>query len=581
MRRGFGYRVILTLAIVAAVAVFAYTLFTPRGFPVNAQPLDEYTFVLHPLGDLPLPPVVRDGDRVDIRDLDFDTRATIIAGKPPLGYQFDIPIERGLTKLTVPAKIVDLSGLRIPGQPSGWFQWSGLAVNLLLGAIALLLLWRGRDRAAFGMGLWAITFLFAVGLTAVPQAGWVSVASLFLGTACFLISRPGFYIMIEARLGQALSPGQRSMYRGVFLVFLGLGAVQQVAGQLVRLLTGSAEFLSSQYGLILTASYLVPIVMLFAGYPRAPLAERLRLRWMLVSSVAWAGNIFLQNSPFLGASVSNLLSLALQAVALVGFLYAVLRLRVVDISVVIDRALVYGVITTLVVGIIAAVNSLAVREFLPPGAGLALQVMVYLALGIVLGRVRNLVDKTVEQLFFRSRYLAEKALKNFARHVGHFESTDKLLEASIRAIQRHTSAPAVAIYTAESGHYRLIKRDGDAPSFPQTLDMDDPIPVALRADDEAADLADYPGALGEDGCAFPMTVLGSLHGIVICRNRPGEHYSTYEKQLLTDVARSTGAAWRILRARDNEALVAALAGGAVPPEQLRERARAMVLASNK
>ncbi|HVC28070.1 MAG TPA: hypothetical protein VNF48_00815, partial [Gammaproteobacteria bacterium] len=96
---------------------------------------------------------------------------------------------------------------------------------------------------------------------------------------------------------------------------------------------------------------------------------------------------------------------------------------------------------------------------------------------------------------------------------------------------------------------------------------------------EAADLADFPGQLGEDGCAFPMTVLGNLRGVIVCRNRPGEHYAAYEKQLLTEVAHSVGATWRILRARDNEALVAAMAEGKVPAEALREKARALTLAS--
>src|SRR5579872_7494823 len=167
MRIGLGLRVILSVAIVAAVATFAYTLFTPRDFPVSAVPLDANTVVLHPLAGMPLPPGVEDGDRVNIRKLDFLTRATAQSPKKPLGYEIQIPIERGQTTLVLPAKVVDLSGIQAPGQPNpAWFQWPGVATNLLLGAIAMLLLWRGRDRAAFGMGLWAITFLFSVGLGA-------------------------------------------------------------------------------------------------------------------------------------------------------------------------------------------------------------------------------------------------------------------------------------------------------------------------------------------------------------------------------------------------------------------------------
>ncbi len=580
MRIGNGSRVILSVAIVAAVASFAYINFSPRGFPVTAQQIDNYTFVLHARPGMAMPPGGRDGDRIDFRKLDFFTRVDTMVANPPLGYEIHVPVERGNTTLMMSAKVVSLRGLQTPGQPNlAWFQWPGLGANLLLGAIALLLLWRGRNRAAFGMALWAITFLFSVGITGIPVAGWTALVALYLAPVCFLIARVGFYIMIEARLGPALNTAQRTAFRAAFIILLAFGALQSLGAVVVRMATGSNEFQTPEYGLILTASYLVPIVMLFVGYRPASTAERLRLRWMLASGLAWTGNIFLQNSPLLGGTVSGLLGTFLQAVALLGFLYAVLRLRVVDVSVVIDRALVYGVVTALVVGIIAAVNSLALHATLTPGAGLAIQVLVPLALGIVLGRVRSFVDKVVEQLFFRKRYLAEKALKTFARHAGHIENTNKLLDASVHEIHRHIGAPTVALYAAEAGGvYRCINQTGEG--FPKTLDKDDPVLVALRADDEAADLADFPGELGEDGCAFPMTVLGTLPGIIVCKNRPGEHYAANEKQLLTEVARAVGAAWRILRARDNEALVAALAEGKLPAETLREKARNLTVAAN-
>ncbi|MGA9855829.1 MAG: hypothetical protein WBR29_11190 [Gammaproteobacteria bacterium] len=579
MRIGNGSRVMLSLAIVATVISFAYVTFTPRGFPVTAQQIDDYTIVLHARPGMPMPPGGQDGDHIDFRKMEFFARVDTMVANPPLGYEITVPVERGNETLKMSAKVVSLRGLQTPGQPNlAWFQWPGLGVNLLLGAIALLLLWRGRDRVAFGMALWAITFLFSAGITNIPVSGWAALVALYLAPVCFLIARVGFYIMIEARLGPALSATQRTAFRAAFIVLLALGALQALGALAMRMATGSNEFQTPEYGLILTASYLVPIVMLFVGYRPATPAERLRLRWMLASGLAWTANIFLQNSPLFGQPISGLLSTFLEAAALLGFLYAVLRLRVVDISVVIDRALVFGVVTALVVGIIAAVNSLVLHATLTPGAGLAIQVLVPLALGIILSRVRSFVDKVVEQLFFRKRYLDEKALKTFARHAGHIESMDNLLNTTVQMIKRHVRAPAVVIYAAEAdGVYRSIDQTGD--DFPNTLDKDDPVVVALRADDEAADLADFPGALGEDGCAFPMTVLGTLRGMIVCKNRPGEHHAFYEKQLLTEVARSVGATWRILRARDNEALVAAMAEGKLPAETLREKARTLTLAS--
>ena len=105
----------------------------------------------------------------------------------------------------------------------------------------------------------------------------------------------------------------------------------------------------------------------------------------------------------------------------VGMAYALLRHRVVDVSIVVDRALViYGTVTALVVGMVAAINAARrLKLALPPGAGiLGLQVVIPPRPG---HRARpgapGFLDRVVEQrVFFRRKYLAEKALGTFARH---------------------------------------------------------------------------------------------------------------------------------------------------------------------
>jgi hypothetical protein len=446
----------------------------------------------------------------------------------------------------------------------------------LLCGIALLLLWRGRDRAAFGMGLWATTFLLSAPVSNIPLGGGPGLLTYSASILLFLTARVGFYIMVEARVGAALSLAQRRGFRAAFFILLALGAIYALGGPLWLVATGSGALTDPEFGLVLTASYFVPIAMLFAGYRPAAVTERQRLRWMLVSGVIWVAGISLQNTPVFGV-VSGVLSYILLTAALLGFLYAVLKLRVVDIAVVIDRALVYGLVTTLVVGVVAAVNSLALRETLVPGAGLLLQVVVPLALGIVLGRVREYTDRIVERVFFRSKYLADTALRAFARRAEHIEDAPALLEASVREIRRNLKAPGVAIYSAEGSGYLCVAQVGDN-EFPERLVTDDAALVALRAEQKAVDLTSLESGLGPDGCAFPMMVLGRLRGVLVSANRPGEHYAADEKQLLTQVAREVGATWRILRARDNEAYVRAMADGELSLKAAREKAKTLALA---
>src|SRR5215469_11184483 len=187
MRMGIGLRALLSVLILAGFGAFAYANFTPRGFPVSVEPTGDYSGTLHAMPGVPLPAGIEDGDRADIRDQSLTTRIAIILPHLPVGYTIPIVIQRGAARFTVQGTIVDLSGAHIPGQAAfAWYQWPQFVAISLLAAIALLLLWRGRDRAAFGMGLWAITYLFSVAATCVPLGGWPGLIVFYLGIPCFL-----------------------------------------------------------------------------------------------------------------------------------------------------------------------------------------------------------------------------------------------------------------------------------------------------------------------------------------------------------------------------------------------------------
>jgi hypothetical protein len=566
---------LVSVFIVAAVVAGTWIRFHPRTINVDIRYLDSHVAVVQPFPGVPLPPGVQAGDRIDLREQSLATRLVWSANQGPVGEAISVVGHRGDQTLTVQVPFADQrpqlgeSGLMAYAVP-----WCCGAA--LMAAIALLLIWRGRDRAAYAMALWAASFVLSAQLNLIPLTGWPDFIVYIFSIVCFLTARIGFFFLAEIRVGAALSPGQRLGYRLSFWVLWVLGTVYALGGPLLVVTSGWAGLLNTDYGLILTASYLVPILMLYTGYRRAAAAERQRLRWMWVSGVSWVLGIMVQNTPVLGPLGSNLACNALLILAMGGFLYAVLRLRVVDVSVVMDRALVYAGMTTLVVGIVAALNSLVLRATLVPGASFALQVIVPLSLGILFGRLRSYMDKLVEQVFFRSKYLAERALRTFARRVGHIEEVGALLDATAAEISRQASTPALAIYAAESGGYRRVRQTG-APEYPERIPNDDAAFVALRADRKAVELESLASSLGDDGCVLPMLVLGTPWGAIVCKNRPGEHFGSDETKLLVHVAREVGAAWRILRARDNEALVLALAEGALPLETARDKARAIAL----
>lgn len=354
--------------------------------------------------------------------------------------------------------------------------------------------------------------------------------------------------------------------------------MQQLGGTLLFVFTGWGELSRPAYGLLFSASYVVPLVLLVVSYGAADSALRLRLRWMLWGSVIWALGIFASNTPLpaVGPVVNNALDTGAYVIALVCFLYAVLRHRVVNISVAVNHTLVYGSVTAFVVGILALLNSVLEHAALGVGASLVLQILVPLLLGIMFEKARNYADKLVEQVFFRKRYLAERALRRFAHHSSGFENDRELLRETAVIVSQNTAAPDVAVYQSTDSLYRVAHQEG-APVYPGSAQIDDPALAAARAGQKSIDLAEMHSRLGSDGYVFAL----GARAVLMCANRPGERYSADERKLLAHVARQVGVALDGLQAQEamkrleaKAGLVdAVLAGTLSTPAEITAKAR--------
>jgi hypothetical protein len=572
-------RLLVTVLVVMCGFYLIYTSSRTPGLPFNLTVADAGTAVISPLGGVPLPAGVQAGDRVDLAALDLTARvaanqsAVLMSGTQPLGQRYDFVLLRDGAQLTVPVEAIEIGSNR----GSAWVAWLTRCLSFLTGFIGLLVVWRGRDWAAAGLAVWALTQLAANAAGHLPVTGTLALLAVLVPGLMFLCARVGFYVMAEVMIGSGLAPRARMAFRAAFVFLLLLGALHRPGAALIYVATGWAGLLGPGYGLLLTLSYFPPVVMVAAAYRYADPDQRLRLRWMLWGSGAYLCGILIVDTSAVGAIFSLIFGFCLYVFAMLSILYAVLRHRVVKVSVAINRTLVYGGVTALVVGIVAAVNSLVLRFALPPGAGLLLQVVVPLSLGIALSKLRTLMDTVVEQVFFRGRYLTEQALRGFARRAGHIDRAQDLVEATVREVSRHLGVSAVAVYSAEEQGFHLMRQAGDG-GYPVELGNNDDAVLAIRAEGRATDLERLASALGTQSCVVPMLVLGNLRGLLVVKDRPGEHFGSDELALLAEVAQEVGAAWRILRARDNEALVAAMAAGSVAPDAAFAQARRLSLA---
>lgn len=570
MRRHYTLLTLVTAFIVAITVVNGYMSLKVSGLPVEIDIVSAHSAVMNRIKGILLPPGIQAGDRMDLTAQSLSTRIVIgvnilssyLQATLPLGHTYNFIIERDKNAITVPVTSVKLgvtSGLRT-------FQWMNL-IQIMIGAVlALLALWRGRDRAAAGLALW--TAGFVAGAILFPLDGWPGLAVVSTANIGNLLSRVGFYIMADAVARPILSRGMRRVYLGVFVLILAAGATLfSLGGPVLYAFTGWAGGLLPICGLVWSASFLVPVLLLFSSYQHATQAQRLRLRWMLWSGVIYLVGIVTSNTPILSLQFSVATTYVCQIIGVLGFLYAVLRHRVVDVSVVLDRTLVYGAITALVVGVLAAVNSLVEHAALGTNASVLLQVAVPLALGIVLMRVRAYLDRIVERVFFRKRYLADKTLRRFASICGQFEQADELMATAIEEIRRHLGARGIAFYERRPEKYICALQEGDV-RYPSQVKIDDTAFVAARADQNDIDLSELHSSLGTDGYVFPMSAHGEMQYVLVCANRPGEHYSSDERLLLAHVAREIGMTLYGLRMQARTKVVEALA--TAPPASLQE-----------
>ena len=155
MHRRYGLLLLLTAAVVLAVTYASVRVFQPSGMPFSVNVVNSHTAVIVPIPGIPLPKALEPGDRVDLTTTPQATRIAIsrfaqFGNALPAGRTYEFTIRRGRANVIVPVTTVDTStrtGVR-------WSEWGFVGFYVLLGGIALLASWRGRDRAAAGLALW-------------------------------------------------------------------------------------------------------------------------------------------------------------------------------------------------------------------------------------------------------------------------------------------------------------------------------------------------------------------------------------------------------------------------------------------
>jgi len=339
-----------------------------------------------------------------------------------------------------------LVAARRPRNPIGWI----LLIDGLLWMLSDLI----DDYSLYGVASPG-SVPFPVGIAWINSWLWVPAVGL-LGTYVFLLFPNGKLpskrwrplawlsgvVIASVSVGVALSPGPLQ----------GLGGVQNPFGLL-------QPSMIVPFWVILP---LLPLCMLASAaslvfrYRRSHGEERQQLKWiafagafvgvlymiaMVLSFVFPSGSWFARGSPLWLDLVAYSAVLSFIAIPIaVGF--AILKYRLYEIDLIINRALVYGSLTLMLalvyLGGVISLQAL-LRALTSQGSQLAI-VASTLVIAALFNPLRRRIQTVIDRRFYRRKYDAQKTLSTFSRTLRE-ETNLEALNAELLAVIRETIQP--------------------------------------------------------------------------------------------------------------------------------------------
>ena len=155
---------------------------------------------------------------------------------------------------------------------------------------------------------------------------------------------------------------------------------------------------------------------LLATYLDGARKDRERIRWVMTGFILGSIALWVETWAY---SVSYFFYSLVQA-AYVFFItastaYAVLRHRVIDISVVLSRTLVYTLLSAILVGSFALIDLFFTQVLAESNAGFIADVALALVLGFFMNTMHHRIDRFVDGILFRKRHIAEKHIELVAQ----------------------------------------------------------------------------------------------------------------------------------------------------------------------
>jgi len=231
--------------------------------------------------------------------------------------------------------------------------------------------------------------------------------------------------------------------------------------------------------------------------------------------------------------------------------WAVLRHRVFDFGLVVQRALAYSIVSTMVVAAVGIAKWLT--ELLLHSTthehGTLQDAAVIVVVVLAFATLQQRVTKYVTRVFFSSWHRAAQELRDFVDQAARMTDGAAMKQQFVAAVDRFTEGSGCAVYTAGADDALLLEQ-ASLPDAPSSFASSDEVVVKLGQGAPRVDLSRLKTRPPGDWI-FPMMIRGRLGGALLIGARTeGVSYRPEELAQLADSARSIGLTLESLRAAD-------------------------------
>jgi hypothetical protein len=526
---------------------------------------------------------IRQGDRLELDKLSARQQLTLHFYKVP-GTQLAVVVDRaGRT-----AHGVVLESRAAAVKPGDWFALVAvLVVACVFVGIATALVMLKPTATTWGF------FFFACGYSIVQFGAvqamlpppWSNVHAALLAFAMLLTI--GGAARFTARFPDEPLTGVSALYERTLFAAMPIVAVLYA---LTLALGGELRLEVLRIYFVMLLLILAAAIALIVWKQRSGSAsERARGRWVLAGSGLAIASLLVDLAlhllgipGFPGSPLDVALGLVIVLIP-ISVAYAVLREHVIDVRFAINRALVYGSFTSLLVLAFTAIEWFIGKELSDERVAGYVEVAAALAIGFWFNLLHKRAERFFDRVFFRQQHSAERHLARVASATPHAPSIGAVDHFLVTEPQEAYNLVSAALFRRNgTGEFALDYAAGWPDDALKSIREDDPLPIYLAAENNAIDLDDIswspaglPPGSAQPLVAVPVSVRHRLMGIALySATEDGEALDPDQRRMLERLATAAAAAYDHLEAESVRSEldllrgeIAALRGGPAPLSQ--------------